>query len=56
MIEEKYLEKDFFTVFKNLLENNEHVKNLSKTIKSLEKPDATIDIVKLIDKVLRNEY
>ena len=56
MIEEKYLEKDFFNVFKNLLENNEHVMNLSKTIKSLEKPDATKDIVELIDKVLRNEY
>lgn len=56
MIEEKYLEKDFFTVFRNLLENNEHVMNLSKTIKLLEKPDATKDIVELIDKVLRNEY
>jgi len=29
---------------------------LSKTIKLLEKPDATKDIVELIDKVLRNEY
>ena len=56
MVEEQYLEKDFFRVLENLISNNDHVIKLSKTLKSLEKPNATKDIVKLIDKVLSDVY
>ena len=54
MVEEKHLEKDFFDVLKNLVSNNEYANELSRKIKVLEKPNATNDIVELIEKVLRD--
>jgi len=52
MVEEKHLEKDFFDVLKKLVSNNEYALKLSKKIKVLEKPNATNEIVELIEKAL----
>lgn len=54
MIKEKNLNKEFFSVLKNLITNDEHAIKLSNSIKSLEKPNATKDIVNHIDKLLSN--
>ena len=54
MIKEKNLNKEFFSVLKNLITNDEHAIKLSNSIKLLEKPNATKDIVNHIDKLLSN--
>jgi UDP-N-acetylglucosamine--N-acetylmuramyl-(pentapeptide) pyrophosphoryl-undecaprenol N-acetylglucosamine transferase len=52
LIKESELENEFQIVFKDLISNDEKQNNLSQNIKKLAKPNATIDIVEEIVKLL----
>jgi UDP-N-acetylglucosamine--N-acetylmuramyl-(pentapeptide) pyrophosphoryl-undecaprenol N-acetylglucosamine transferase len=54
MVKEKDLNKLFFTAFNKIINNKNFVNELSKSIKLLAKPNATFDIVKIIETRLNN--
>jgi UDP-N-acetylglucosamine--N-acetylmuramyl-(pentapeptide) pyrophosphoryl-undecaprenol N-acetylglucosamine transferase len=54
MVKEKDLNKLFFTVFNKIINNKNFVNQLSKSIKLLAKPNATNNIVKIIETRLNN--
>ncbi len=51
-IEEKDLDNTFLPTITNLLNDNDHQKELGENIKQLAKPNATKDIVDLIEKII----
>jgi UDP-N-acetylglucosamine--N-acetylmuramyl-(pentapeptide) pyrophosphoryl-undecaprenol N-acetylglucosamine transferase len=52
-VEEKHIESDFFSTLKELIINEKTQKELSKNIKTLAKPEATKDIVDIIEDLLK---
>ena len=53
MVKEKDLNKSFFESFDKLVDDNNFSKKLSQSIKKLAKPNATMEIVKKIKKILK---
>ena len=55
MVEEKNLNEKFFDEFKKIINNSNFSRKLSESIKLLAKPNATKDIVKHVEKFLKND-
>jgi len=54
-LEETELDQKFETTLKNLIEDKKQQKQLSKNIKTLAKPNATIDIVNIVEKIINKK-
>jgi len=54
-IEEKNIDQEFEPTLKDLLKNKDKQQNLSKNIKALAKPNATKDIVDLVEKIISKQ-